>query len=200
MSEGFKYTENQLLTAFRAGQESGFTALFNDLYPALCFYALRYTNDQAAAEDISAESLVKIWERKATFYQFNVLKSYLYTTVRNAAINWSKQSRRRRINETTILANSDHYHEPIVEYIIRAETFRQVYAILDSLPTGCGRILKMIFVDGKSTHEIAKELDISLSTVKSQKIRGLKLMRKLWPSLSLILLAMVNALAIKVSI
>src|SRR4051812_34021045 len=89
--------DNRLsVDAFRAGLEKGFVAAYNQFFPALCLYALRMTDDQAAAEDIVEEAFIKTWQRREGFFHIQVLKSYLYTSVKNASINWLKQSGRQK--------------------------------------------------------------------------------------------------------
>jgi RNA polymerase sigma-70 factor (family 1) len=181
MGAGKNHTENNLLAGFRQGHEDCFGKVFNQLYPLLCFYALRYTKDQLAAEDIAGESFMIVWNRREVFFQFNVLKSYLYTTVRNAAINWNKQQRRRWTYEQEMASGPPQYEKHVLDDLIRAELLREVYDAIDILPSECHKIVRMVYVDGKTTREIANELDLSVSTVKSQKNRGLILLRKRLP-------------------
>src|SRR3954469_8578611 len=77
--------------AFQRGEEKGFTYFFNELYPALLYFAFRIIDDKPAAKDIVEESFIKIWERHTTFTHNKVIKSWLYTTVRNACIDWQRK-------------------------------------------------------------------------------------------------------------
>src|SRR5450631_2461652 len=86
--------ESELMQGFRSGSEKCFEEVFNLYFHSLCFYSLKITKDQAAAEDITEESFVKIWQRKEMFTQINVLKSYLYKIVRNASLDWIKKAAR----------------------------------------------------------------------------------------------------------
>src|SRR5579872_7109291 len=95
-------TTEQLLEGFREGRESAFSSIFRQLYPALCYYSLRFTNDQAAAEDIATDSFMKVWERRGNFYHLDALKSYLYTTVRHASFVWIKRQARQRSAEKDV--------------------------------------------------------------------------------------------------
>lgn len=187
MGEEATYTEKELLEGFRSGRESSFTQLFKALYPALCFYALGYTKDQMVAEDIAAESLVKVWERRENFFQYRALKAYCYKTVRNAAINWTKVQRRRRGGEQEMASNQPASENSPLDNLIRAEVFREIDAALETLPAQCRKIATLLYVKGKTTREIAEELQLSLSAVKTYKARGLIMLRKRLPHLVLIL-------------
>src|ERR1700689_2713773 len=121
MREKNNYTEQQLVDDFRKGDEKAFSELFRKLYPAMCFYALRYTDDQAAAEDITEESFLKIWNRRATFSNYKVLRSYLYTIVRNASLTWIKIEKRRSVIRNEIATLAEISESSVIENIVRAE-------------------------------------------------------------------------------
>jgi len=182
------HTEDQLLAGFREGREASFSTVFQALYPALCYYALRYTNDQTAAEDIAEEAFLKVWTKRDIFFQLNVLKSYLYTTARNASMDWLNQQKRQRVAEKEMAADCHEREKYILEDMIRAEWLREVTMALDSLPPRCRAIVSMLFIDGKKTREVAEELQITIGTVNDHKAHGLKLLRKQLPNIFLLLL------------
>lgn len=170
--------EEALLRAFREGQEKSFAEVFKTLYPALCFYALRIIGDQSASEDIAGESFIKIWSRREQFHQFNILKSYLYSTTRNASLNWLKHSQRQQLSEKEAAAGGPDSEKYVLEDIVRAELLREIYTALDNLPPQCRKIMAMLYIEGKNTGQIAKELQLAVGTVKTQKARGVMLLRK----------------------
>jgi RNA polymerase sigma-70 factor (family 1) len=177
MREKNNYTEQQLIDDFRTGDENAFSQIFRLLYPAMCFYALRYTGDQTAAEDIAGESLLKIWERRPTFSNYKVLRSYLYSTVRNASMNWLKAEKRGEVHKNELAVRAEVSESSVLENIVRAEVFNDVYAAFSKLPPKCRQIISMIFFEGKNTRQVAEELNLSIGTVKTQKARGLTLLR-----------------------
>ncbi|HTD93126.1 MAG TPA: sigma-70 family RNA polymerase sigma factor, partial [Chitinophagaceae bacterium] len=62
--------------------------------------------------------------------------------------------------------------------LVSAELTRLLHAALKEISPGSGRILKLHYLEGKTLTEIAGELHISTSTVKTQKQRGLKALHK----------------------
>jgi RNA polymerase sigma-70 factor (family 1) len=181
--------DQQLMDDFRNSDEKAFLKLFRRLYPSLCFYALRFTEDQAAAEDITEESFIKIWYRREQFSNHKVLRSFLYSTVRNASLNWLKQKERQAYHKNEIANNTKFSEESILENIVRVEVFNDVFAAFEKLPPKCRKIISMIFFERKSLREVAHELGLSISTVKTQKARGLMLLKnKLTLFLSLLIL------------
>jgi RNA polymerase sigma-70 factor (ECF subfamily) len=182
MREGGKYTETELLIGFRQGREESFTQVFKALCPALCGYSMRLIGDWAAAEDIVQEAFVKIWERRAQFLQFAVLKSYLYTTVRNDSLQWLRRENRKQTKERTSQQGEQDNERSKLEDLIRAEVIRELIAGVEILPPQCRQVISL-FYEGKNTREVAETLQISQGNVKVQKGRGLELLRKRLPDL-----------------
>ncbi len=180
---------HEYVIAFQQGREQGFTYFFTSLYPSLVYYAGRILNDRAAAEDIVEESFIKIWERHTSFTHQNVIRSWLYTTVRNACITRLQQEERHHVKREQLAFQYQNSHESSVLHdIIRAEVISEVHTYIESLPAECRKIFKLLYIQGKTVRETAKELQLSVSTIKNQKARGLMLLRNRFPDISALLL------------
>ena len=68
--------------------------------------------------------------------------------------------------------------DAILEDMIRKELLRDVYTTIRELPRQCKKIISMLYREGKGFREIAQEMDLSISTIKNQKERGIVLVRK----------------------
>jgi RNA polymerase sigma-70 factor (ECF subfamily) len=169
-------------TLFRRGEAAGFSYFFTELYPPLRFYAFRILKDEAFAEDIVEDSFIKIWERHAQFSHHNVIKSWLYSTVRNACLTHFDKERRQRSAEAQFVMTLDDVYVPnAANEMIRAEVVADMYATIESLPPSCRTIFQMLYIDGKSVREIAKDLHLSISTIKNQRWLGIRHLRKKFP-------------------
>ena len=62
--------------------------------------------------------------------------------------------------------------------MIELEFYREIFATLKSLPPNCRKIFEMIYLHGKSYEQISQELNLTESTVRSQKARALMLIRQ----------------------
>lgn len=170
---------------FQQGKEKGFNHFYHLLYPALLYYAFRIINDKPAAEDIVEEAFIKIWERHSGFSHPQVIKTWLYTTVRNACINTLKEREIKERHADNIAYENQDAHEPgHLNNMIIAEVVADVHAVLEVLPRECRRIFKMLYVGGKSTRQVADELKLSISTVKNQKARGIHILKNRFPRLA----------------
>ncbi len=154
---------------------TNFDDLFRYNYRSLCLYALHYLQDIDLAEDIVQDSFMTLWEtlQKGT-HVFN-RKSYLYMVVRNRCLDY--------------LRNSGIQTEPLLPYdtygIIddndaqeRSQTEARLWTAIDSLPKKCREVFIMGKRDGLKYEEIAKELGLSVNTVRNQISKALKLIKK----------------------
>ena len=173
------YNQNEYALAFQRGEEKGFDFFFRELFPSLCFFANRMVNNKYEAEDIASAAFIKIWKRHDQFDNAKNIRSYLYQIVRNDCLKFLQQNDRRNRTQREIeyFTNVDTSTNCEAD-IIRAELYSDLYKALKNLPTECRKVFKMLYLEGKSVKEIAKELKVSASTVKTQKARGLAMLRK----------------------
>jgi RNA polymerase sigma-70 factor (ECF subfamily) len=175
----------QFLTAFGNGEERGFDYFFKTYYKVLCFFANRYLLDLQAAEDIVSDAYIRVWEKRETIQSSQGLKNYLYKTVHNACIRWLEQKRAAGARQLTIEGGQEAERN-VLDNMIRAEVMNEVYKTIDLLPTECRKIFTKLYLEGKTVKEIAEELSLSVSTVKTQKARALDLLRQKLSPLSLL--------------
>lgn len=167
-----------LLLEFQAGHERGFDRVFIYFYPLLCMFAERILKDEVLSKDIAQDSLIKAWNKRNDFPDFNRLKSFLYTCVRNASFN-ELEKHKVKIKYQSTLEKS----EPTDDYnplkdMIHAEVVSRIFAKVDTLPEQCRRVIHMTYMEGKTPKEISAALNVSVSTVNSQKMRGLQLLKE----------------------
>ena len=128
---------------------------------------------------------MKIWERRTIFFEINVLKSYLYTTVKNASLNWLKQNGKTK-TLTEDVANEKLQCENLAfQQVVEAEVFDILTSALDELSPKGKRIIQMIYFEGKKIREVAEELGVAQSTVKTQKQREMIKLKKSFKNLNL---------------
>lgn len=71
-----------------------FKNLFNTLYPRLIAYSVNYVKNKIAAEEIVGDCFMKLWEKRNELGHIDNLKSYLYTMVRNASIDYLEKRKK----------------------------------------------------------------------------------------------------------
>lgn len=154
-------------------------AVFNQYYNSLCFFANRIVNDQPAAEDIVEDLFLRIWEKEPDFNQHKNLKAALYIGVKNACLDYIKKQKnlRSKTNALTYLLRREQ-EDYVLNEITRAEVLREVYAELQKLPAECRKVMQLYYQQGLDHKSISAKLGVTISTVKNQKARGLKILKK----------------------
>lgn len=166
-----------LMQGFRAGREDCFNAVFERLYEALCMYGYRIVKERVVAEEMAENALLVVWEKREQFQEFLSLRHYCYTTVRNGCFTWLRKEQAIRQSEldAELLIDSETNR---LQDIIRAETYRELHQAIDRLPTQCRQVLKLSYLEGMTIKQVSAALNMKAGTVKSQRNRGLLLLRK----------------------
>ena len=172
--------DDELLTAFSQGMLEGFNLLYSRFSESVYFFVYNLAGDKETAEDITADTFVKLWQKKDLIKDYSNIKTYLFTTARNCFIDYYRRSAKSLKNKESY----SYYHTgdeelPVLHSMIRTEFMQEVFAAMDKLPPQCSKIIKMTFINGMDNHEIAAELNLSVNTIRGQKQRGINLLRKI---------------------
>lgn len=163
--------------AFQQGDEKALAFFYKEFHPILSLYANRLLQNRFIAEEIASGAFVKIWKMHSKLSSYGAIRAYLYTIVRRDCQRCLKQEfKRTKIHKEAqlpIVTNDTPF-----ENLVRSEVYRQVHSALKNLAPGSRKVLTMHYIDGKTTGEIAKELHLSPSTIKTQKAKGLEALRK----------------------
>jgi len=162
---------------FQNGKESAFDFLFKDLYAPLCFFAHKMIHSEMESEELVQSAFVTLWEKHTQFDSLLKIKAFLYIAVKNAALNWIKK-KNNQSKAFQYLLESDLHEEVIVEKIIYAEVLYALEDAIDNLPEKCRNVIRLSYIDEKSSKEIADLTGVSVSTVDNQRARGVKLLKK----------------------
>lgn len=168
---------SKLIADFQSGSLAAFDLIFNQFYAPLCFFGNRIIQDKFAAEDIVQDAFVKLWTRSHDFNALESIKSFLYVSVRNACLNNLEKNKVKLKHDNYLIYEMRDNENTILNHMIEAEVLRQIFAMVDTLPEQCRKVIRMTFEEGKKPKEIADELGVTVSTVNNQKMRGLSLLR-----------------------
>lgn len=175
MSE--QVTGEDLVDGFRKGNEKSLSSIFDQYYPALCYFANRLILNKEEAEDIVVQSFMKLWSKNSHFDSMQRIKAFLYITTKNACINYLQVVKRLNRQHADLLQRTEVLEDHILNGITRAEVLREIYLAIQALPEQCGRVASMSFIEGMKNQEIAKSLDLSEQTVRNHKSKAVQLLK-----------------------
>jgi RNA polymerase sigma factor (sigma-70 family) len=167
------------IAVFRQGDGPADGQLFSFLFRPLCFYAERITGSRPEAEDIVVDSFLKCYRRRDQFDTLEHIRSFLYLTVKNASLDYLAAEKRHDRSHREWQSRLENAGQPVLveDALIRTEVLGEIFNEVEALPPRCREIIRLIFKEDLSTDEIAERLGIDRQNVRSQKARGLQLLR-----------------------
>jgi RNA polymerase sigma-70 factor (ECF subfamily) len=154
----------------------GNSALFGELFASwsapMYYYAMKITGDQDLSKDVIQESFIAFWNKRASFDNTVSVKAFLYATIKYQVC---KHSRDASIHKR-LLAGLPAEAGETDNLIIVAEVNRQVREAVAGLPGQTRGVIERS-MNGMKTGEIARDMDISINTVKTLKKNGYKTLR-----------------------
>lgn len=153
-------------------EKVAFQLLFEAFYRSLCFFATKIIHDPNAVEDIVQDVFVNFWMHDLkTFPNFKTVKAFLYNSVQNRSLNYLRdiEIQRRNYQQLDFREDDDEHY---MYQQIRSEVVAEIFAAIEELPEKCREIFKMSYIENQEEKEIATQLDISVNTVKTQKLRA----------------------------
>jgi RNA polymerase sigma-70 factor (ECF subfamily) len=149
--------------------------LFLIFYPSLLQFAITILKSKELSEEIVSDVFLKIWQKRQQLDKIDNLKFYLFTAIKNRAINSIQQEKKHKaisIEEANIEFKSIYYDPE--QKMISAEMIQQIQAAIYKLPPRCQLIFKLVKEDGLKYKEVAELLHLSVKTVENQMSLALK--------------------------
>lgn len=169
--------DKDLLKKVNRKDEQAWRVFFRSYYDSLFHHALRILEDEKEAEDVVQELFIALWNNGIMLGENYSLSGYLYRVVTNRCLNRIRDQ--KRMNEHLAKWKEEAEEEASeAEFAsaVREEVMRRLLELIELLPEGRKTILKMS-MEGKSGEEIARQLGVSITTVKQQKYRAYRFLR-----------------------
>lgn len=180
MTSRHEIEEKALLIRFRSGDRRAMDMIFQLYHPALIFFANRLliNFDQASAQEVVLDVMLKTFELRETFKSYASVKAFMYISTKNRCLNVIEKEK-VRLNRLNIYTQDldELEEENILSKMIHTEVLRELSQSIEFLPEQCRNIMQKL-MDGKTPKEVSEELDISVSTVNSQKARAISILKK----------------------
>jgi RNA polymerase sigma-70 factor (ECF subfamily) len=160
---------------------SAFDRIVHAYGETLVTFAYRLTSDRDLAHDVTQDVFVWAWERRALLTQASSLRAYLYGAVRHRVIDQLRRERRsvswRMVVEGRAPGMGTAGADPAAA-VEASELDHAITAAMSSLPPRTHQIATLRWHDGLTPAEIAKILEISVSTVSNTLTTAAKTLRR----------------------
>ncbi len=177
MTEKELHRNKLLVKEIVAGNEDAFRALYDSYADDVYGYGLSLLKTKSSAEEIVQEVFLKVWEKRHTLNPDLSFKAYIFTIARNQIFNFIKKMNYSGRLRDEIKYMAQRFHSPVERKIREMELEKIKCQALDLLPPKRRLIFEMSRNEGMSYEDISRELEISISTVKTQMSKALKTIR-----------------------
>jgi RNA polymerase sigma-70 factor (ECF subfamily) len=164
------------LSAFRKGDTNAFKWVYERLTKSLLYFAQNIIDSPTDAEDIVASAFLKLHRSRAEMQSYVHIRRWLYFIVRNESIDLLRyRTRSREIHEDLSYLNSEEY---VDLEMLKTSLLQNLSEEIEKLPRQRKAILRLYFFEGKTTAEIAEQMQLNSQTVLNHKTRALEALRK----------------------
>lgn len=182
-----RVTEQELVSAAKAGDQQAFEQLVLDNQNRIYSLAVRLAGDREEAFDLAQEAFVKAWQGLPSFQGESSFATWIYRLATNVCIDYLRKQKRRRQVESEVSLDDEElsWTEPADwsqdphRQLERSEQGRALARGLEALPEQQRQILVLRELSGLSYQEIAEKLELDLGTVKSRIARARMALRKI---------------------
>lgn len=172
------HDDAQLVQLFRTGSEEAFSIIYKRLYQRLYFFALRFVPEMDA-KDMVAEAFISLWQKREDFTEFPAIQHFLFILIRNRCLNLLKHELMKTEKQAEILQQLTLTDEEDLDLQhLQAELVKLIYAEVERLPQKMRAIFLLSFQEGLKPAAIAEQLQLSVQTVRNQKVTALRLLRE----------------------
>lgn len=149
-----------------------FKSLFDIYFQQLCVFSHKITNNKDVAKDIVQDLFITLWQSDVKFKNQFFLNSYLYRSVQNRSVNHLNKEKSnadlKELNNTEFIITDETYLNEQIE----TEVLAEIDKTISELPLQCQMIFKYSYIDNIAVKDIADMLNISVNTVKTQRMRA----------------------------
>lgn len=163
----------KLISQINSGSEEAFSVLYKAYYTYLNTIAIYYLFDKNVSAEVVDDVFLNIWyKRNALAYPVH---SYLIRSVQNGCLNYIRMQGVRQSVLDKHTEEIVEFHEnnmmatPVpLRHVELKETEEEIRRAIDQLPPKCRSVFEAYFYAGKSADEIAREMSLTVSTVRVQ--------------------------------
>ncbi len=161
------YWARQMAMLGRARDVDSFMRIYDHFAPKLHRYLLSVGEGNAQAEELVQEAMLRVWRHCQAFDARQAsLSTWIFQIARNLRVDRIRRRVQAQANAApaadNVVAHTDISQEPeaYVDTVLLAKAIERLSPVE-------ARLVRMSYLESKSHHEIARELDMPLGTVKS---------------------------------
>jgi RNA polymerase sigma-70 factor (ECF subfamily) len=166
--------EHEVRSRLVARDDTALTELYDQFGSYVYGLAARVIGDRRAAEDVTQDVFLSLWERPEAFEpERGRLRTFVGTLAHRRAIDYVRREEARR-RRTARDAASIVPIPDVDELAMAIVTAEQVRAEVERLPADQREAIELAYFGGRTYRQVADELGIPEGTAKSRMRLGLR--------------------------
>ncbi len=167
------------------GDNEAFSELVSRYLKIIKNFSFRFTKDNDIAEEIAQETFLKVWKNLPKFKTNQSFKAWIFSIAKNTAIDFLRKNKEVLLSE---FENEDGINFLIENFaseeglpsdiFFQSEQSNYLFSLVKNLPEKYKEVVTLYYKENLDLKEISKFLNRPLNTVKSQLLRGIKLLRQ----------------------
>ena len=174
MPPDIQYNEKELFRQIAEGDEKAFRVLFDQYRQRLFLFAWQLCHSTVEAEEVVQDIFLKLWVNRLKLAEVDFPRKYIYVMARNRTLDLlSKIARDQQLIKEVWnnISQSDTYLEDMLQ---AKESQQLINQAISQLSEKKQTIFLLSRRDGLSLDEIAKQMGLSVQTVKNILTETLK--------------------------
>jgi RNA polymerase sigma-70 factor (ECF subfamily) len=172
-------TECKQLQCLRKGDKKAFETVYRKYGGRVYHFFLSLLRDGFAAEDLTQDVFMKIWERRADIDPDGHFEAYVFTIARHMAARESeKRLQAECLKEALQMQKNGAGLDVSTEQSVEAESLRAyIHVLIEQFPPVRKHVFLLSRVHHLTNREIAQKLSVSEKTVETHLYRALKFLK-----------------------
>jgi RNA polymerase sigma factor (sigma-70 family) len=172
-----KMNEEQLVKKCLEKDTLAQKQLFDTYSRKMMGVCLRYAKDVEEAQDVLQMGFIKVFDKLDTFSLEGSLEGWIRKIMVNTALDTIR--RNKKFMNDVEMDKVDYQLENYNENAVESLSAQDLLKVIQEMPPGFRTVFNMYVIEGYSHKEIAEELNISISTSKSQFSRARAYLQKI---------------------
>lgn len=180
MGKDEKYTDAELIAALLSGRDGvlAYERIFHRYYPMVSGFIRGILKDDVMAEDVAQNIFMKLWINRFRLKENTCLRSWLYVSAKNEALNILRSKRANSIVLQPDVQETKISESTVEDWYNYVETNTRLRNDIEAMPPQRRMIFNMSRYENLSNLEIAIRLNLSVRTVEKHIELALKDLRR----------------------
>jgi RNA polymerase sigma-70 factor (ECF subfamily) len=161
-------TSDEALVARIAGRDrQALQLLYSRHHVRIYRFALRFLNDEAAAEDTVSEVFIDVWRQAERFEGRSQVTTWLLAIARNKALSLLRRRSSEELDDEVAEFIEDPSDNPEVA-MLKSQRASVLQDCLTQLSPAHREIVDLVYYHEKSVEEVAEIISVPANTVKTR--------------------------------